>query len=279
MQTRTQHESLAQAHRDAMIREQIIRDPDAARHAIECMSGVAGAAAQQGRRRASAASFTPADITGIAHWWRGTDVVDDGTDIVSWTNLISGRPAQTQSTPSKRTAYSVSTPTLGQPGGIALAADKAEYRATYATSISQPFSVVVAFSFDSLPGTYSSLIGGAGGAAGGGSWFFRREGAALQLFAGGAPVNTTGHTNAIDTAYTAIAVLNGASSKIRINGVSRYAGATNIGAAATGDAYLMSEAFINGFDGEFCEAMIISGDVTTGGQLADLESYLSARYL
>lgn len=167
MQTRTQHEALAQSHRNAMIRERALRDPEAARHAIECMSGVAGAAAQQGRRRASAATPVPDPTATNRLFYAPLDsgVTLDGSGRVSGVASVTG-PDLTQ-TDSTRRPDLVTTAPNGQyalrMGTGATASDDAVIKTAAAISATaQPYTIhqmidvqnQAAISYPFEPGTW-----------------------------------------------------------------------------------------------------------------------------
>jgi hypothetical protein len=219
------------------------------------------------------APWTPADLSTLAHWYRGTDVILASTKITTFTDL-EGSDSLVQATDASRPVYSASIATLGgKPGGVFTAASTHFIRDGF-TAIPQPFTIVVAWS-QSVIGATKNILGGTLGAR----IFIRSTAAnAVEFFAGGTLATT--QTVAADTSYRGVFVFNGTSSKVRVNGVSRYSGAGNVGANSISDLTLGLEASGTDYlDGSIAEAMVLSGDlIADAASLAALETYLTARY-
>lgn len=226
---------------------------------------------------APAAPWTPSSLSSLAHWYRGTDVVLASTKITTMTDLVSSGGANaTQGTDAARPVYSATIASLGsKPGAVFTRASTQFIRAGLFTAISQPFTIAFAFSLTSV-GITQNICGGTLG-----NRYFIRSSAsdALEFYAGGTTLTTT-QTVGASTSYRAIFVFNGASSKARVNGVSRYSAAGNVGANTCGDLTLGLEASGTDFlDGSIAEAIVCSEDVIAdAGKLASLEAYLDARY-
>lgn len=215
------------------------------------------------------------DLSTLRHWYRGDAVITAGGAITTQIDK-KGSDNLVQATAEQRPAYSASVTSLGgRPGGIYVAESAQYLRTALAVPIPQPFTVALAWSHSVLAAaTYYVICGGSLGDR----WFIRAIGTQLQIY-GGTMTATASLTLATNTAYTGIFVFNGASSKIRVNGASVYAGQTNIGASDCDDVTLGRELVENYFSGAIGELAIFAGDLTANaGDLAQVEAYLAAVY-
>jgi hypothetical protein len=240
-----------------------------------------GAGIRRGIRGGGGMPWTPLRLSTLAHWYRG-----EPSEIVEVSNAISthwdleAAADLTQAVVGNRPAQSDAIAVLkNRPGGVYTAASSHYINsALFAPTLAQPFTVVLAWTHTTLAAAQYAMAGG--GLAGGSSrWFVRANSTALEVHAGvGTAIASI--TLATATAYTGIFVVNGTSTKMRVNGASVYAGATNVGANACGDLILGRETVASYHDGAIAEGMLCTGDLTTNaGALAQAEAYLAARYL
>lgn len=246
---------------------------------VTCAVAATGPGGTTSADSAGVTIWSPAAGTG-AHWWRGDDVawVAGSPDKLTTFNAKLGAITLTQATAGLKPEYLATLAALGQPGGKFVKANSHEMAAT-GLSVAAPWTIVLGFAHTSLADN-EIIIGGTAGS----DWYFRyrtTSGGLWGFVGGGAgEALTSGVTPATATPYYAVIVLNGTSSKIRINGVSRYAGATDLGAnALTAVRMSRSTSFDLPFDGEAGEVVVIPGDLTAdAAELARYEGYLSARY-
>jgi hypothetical protein len=231
----------------------------------------------QGRRglgtpatSAAPAAWTPASLASLAHWYEGDDVTLATTKITTFGDK-EGADDLTQATDANRPAYSASIATLGaEPGGVFTRASSHWVGGTF-TSIPQPFTIVLAWSYSAV-GVQQAVAGSNVGA----QWYIRSSAANSLVFYGGTTPASTSLTVTTGVAYRGIFVFNGTSSRVRVNGASVYAGATNLGASACSTLALGRWATIEHLDGSIAHAAVLSGDlIASASDLAEYETYLA----
>jgi hypothetical protein len=235
----------------------------------------AGAARRSGFRGAGGggpapAAWTPASLAATQHWYEGDDVTLATTKITTF-NDKDGADDLTQATDANRPVYSASIATLGnEPGGVFTRASSHWVGGAFA-AVSQPFTIVLAWSYSAV-GVQQAVAGSNVGA----QWYIRSSAANSLVFYGGTTPASTSLTVAANTLYRGFFVFNGTSSKVRVNGASVYAGATNLGASTCSTLALGRWATIEYLDGSIAHAAVLSGDlIADAASLALYETYLA----
>lgn len=234
----------------------------AARHGSSFRGGIGGGAA---------AIWTPAQLTNIEHWYRA----DLGTIISGAYSATPDRVGTSDATQATSTARPSEATANGRD---AYGCVDAHYLATAQfTDIPQPFTVIGAVMLDDAADISTFSGGGVNGTS---RWFLRfNGGTSVELFAGTLAAVTYSYTTA--TKYTLVAVFNGASSKLRINGTSVTTTAS-VGTALCHDMAIGREndtVSSRWMHGRINESGIVSGDLTANAtELARLEDYYGSHY-
>lgn len=212
----------------------------------------------------------PLAISSTAHYWTFSDGVS--VEIDNDVNALldsKGHDALFQTTSEgSKPDFVVSSPTLGnQPAArFPVAGDNfLQSFATMGTVVPQP-CIAWAVCSKSANDANNTIIGGVTT-----RWFLRFNGTSqIELYAGGTGA-VAAFTSAIGVRYGIVAVLNGPSSQIWVNGVQIYAGATNIGSNSITDFMIGREAF-SPFAGDVAEAGACSG--ASGADVAALNAWM-----
>lgn len=230
---------------------------------------------RSGRGGASSV-WTPASLPGIRHWYNtdSGNYLLNGSDIETYYDLIG--TADLTAGAGDRPAYSATAMGVGKPGASFDYANTEAMSVVLPTAIPQPFSIACAVRWTGA---------GAGGTpcAIGGSltrYFLRRNNAtqAIEFHAGVGTVSTPAMI-ALNTTYVVVIVANGTSSRIRVDGVTRFAASTNIGSNACSNIILGNEALASYHDGAFGEAIFLAGDVSANQtDLVAIEQYLMSKF-
>lgn len=220
----------------------------------------------------NSAAWTPLSLTGLQHYYVADNIPPSGIEGDNDIILIpdsKGAVDAVQATEANKPDYATSAILSGHhvsshPSGETFV------RTVPFTAISQPFTAFVVCS-KSANDALDAVIGGSNT-----RWFFRFiSTTGVELYAGaGGP--SASFTSAINTKYGVVAVFNGTTCKLRINGVAISMGATDCGANTATDFTVGAEITGSGqpFHGVIAESGIISGDLTTRpGELAALEAW------
>ncbi len=235
-----------------------------------------GVGLRRGIRGVDDGAWTPGASAALNVWYRLGDpgaLTLVGSDIDRAFDMGGSSDALAGSAPA-RPVLTSPLPILEQPGASFVRAnsDFLDTSGVGAISIPQPFTVVMSVAFTTAPATLQEPCGDVA------TWWMDTFGGNLRIFGGAAAVDAG--ALAINTAYVIVAAFNGTTSRVRINGVSTYSAATNIGTSTATRILLgrgSSGAHLGGEMGEF---QIYNGNLVTNGtgDLAKAEAYM-AKYL
>lgn len=231
----------------------------------------------RGHRGGGGDSWTPLSLPGLLHYWRVESptytTIEGDNDIISIVDR-KGTDNLVQATEANKPDYVTSATLKSRPASRHPGGSTTFLTATLGASIAQPFSAWVVCS-RSVADAFNAPIGSTAN-----RFFLRFESTtSVGIYAGGAAA-TQAFASAINTRYAMLGVFAGVASKIRINGASVYAGATNIGAFAMTELNLGVETpGLGDFHGDITEVIVCSGDLTANAyHLAKLEAWGTSRY-
>ena len=223
----------------------------------------------------SAAGWTPADIADLKVWLDAGTItgLSDGDAVTTWTDLSGNSNSPTQATAGKRPLYKTSIinslPVVRGDGSD-------DYLAkTFGSALSQPNTVFIVCKWIALgTGDYRFVCDAPTGTR---HALYRKPAASSKW---GFYAGSLGDTDdAVDTsAHYLVAVFNGASSSLRLDGVE--IDTSNIGTQTMGGAILFTA---DALTGTYCSNVDIAeyGVYDAGlsaGNIGLLETYLSAKY-
>jgi hypothetical protein len=220
-------------------------------------------------------------LEGVRHWWviGEDDTVTEGdNDIIEVVDRISGDDL-IQTTELNKPDYVSALATLGnKPAGLFGSGGRTFLRnAALSVPIPQPFTVWVVVSVPLLS-DWSGIKSICGSVSN--RWFIRSNGGAQLEVHAGSGLAVAGISLAGATRYGIVVTFNGAQSKIRVNGVTVYSGATNVGSNPLTDFILGDETPAGlHFTGHAVEAGACSGDLISDiDQLGVLEEWIADNY-
>jgi len=210
-------------------------------------------------------TWTPANITGIANWWRH-DMGVTGNPVSAWTDQVGGVVAA-QGTGGLQ-------PTVGATGIVFDGTD--DYLTIDGAVLAQPFTAIVVCTPGVLAGSYGWTCD-SGGAAGRVAFpALTKAGAVVGMYAGGAlPAIGTYTAGSI---MSCVGVFNGASSYGRVNGV--QSAAVNPGSQGWDRIRMGAELSLTAgyfYKGSISEVILVSGAISSA-DLGRLSVYTQRRY-
>jgi hypothetical protein len=223
----------------------------------------------------------PTSLESIVHYWSlSRDVTSELDDDVAQVDDQVGADHLAQTDEASKPDLVAAVASLGgKPASLHGVGGRTYLRkAVLAAPLAQPFTVWAVVSVPTAPdwNGYKSILGSVSN-----RWFVRANGGSqIEINAGGGAlgIGPISMTNA--TRYGIIAVFNGSQSKIRVNGVTIYAGAGAVGSNPLTD-FILGDEMPGGlhFTGHIAEAGACSGDLIADiSELGILEEWIAQEY-
>jgi hypothetical protein len=218
---------------------------------------------------------SPLDIPGCQFWYDASQIVglNDADPVATWSDLSGNARHATQATAGKRPLYRTNI-VNGLP--IIRFDGVDDNLAATGFTLNQPSTIVAVFVQRMDPAGNKGLLDGAS-ADYSRYLFVGGSGNTLGVYAGGTPIN--GPTLTVGAAYYAVAIFNGASSSVRVNGGT----ATSGNAGSSGASGITIGSANNGAGGEYGQfdfgEIFAYNSALSADYIADINAYAALKWL